>query len=467
MFHWICPECGQEIAPGVKECPVCEPQASASSPASSGRPITATPVAAVPSPVAVPVPAAGLATPVAERLAPPVKQPTPAAVQQPAPVVQQAIPAVEQPIVQHFTVQQPVQKPKVILQPEVLVRPEAILQAKVFHGTKAPVIVSVGLDEIPTEARPVVMPDPLLEPVSERPPQAETFADRLADLADLLHGERIPSTAPRIFQEAGAPGPRVETPGEKTPVIVDVTFHEDVTQDGMPAQPLLAAPASLLLLAEPQPPSVAPGIPIEAFEPRSTLSAIRLQETTGTDLVAGLVADAAASPVRLPEPPDRTIAPALAPLEDYSETADRLMRPVEHPVKTAASKALPTVTLPGPALPRELMSLQAAGLVPIRKGGRRGDAPASRNGWMMKSVVVGILLTAGLATYSLMPGSSTGAPPRPAPEPAPEPPVSAQSTRPANSLARLVEVTGVRFMEVNKKPQIHYLVVNHLRRAPR
>jgi hypothetical protein len=24
-----------------------------------------------------------------------------------------------------------------------------------------------------------------------------------------------------------------------------------------------------------------------------------------------------------------------------------------------------------------------------------------------------------------------------------------------------VEVTGVRFMEVNKKPQIHYLVVNH------
>ena len=28
MFHWICPECGQEIAPGVKECPVCDPQAS-------------------------------------------------------------------------------------------------------------------------------------------------------------------------------------------------------------------------------------------------------------------------------------------------------------------------------------------------------------------------------------------------------------------------------------------------------
>ena len=47
------------------------------------------------------------------------------------------------------------------------------------------------------------------------------------------------------------------------------------------------------------------------------------------------------------------------------------------------------------------------------------------------------------------------------PEPAPEPPVSAQTTRSTNSLARYVEVTGVRFMEVNKKAQIHYLVVNH------
>ncbi|MEQ1948821.1 MAG: hypothetical protein ABL995_16645 [Bryobacteraceae bacterium] len=25
MFHWICPECGREIAPTVRECPVCDP----------------------------------------------------------------------------------------------------------------------------------------------------------------------------------------------------------------------------------------------------------------------------------------------------------------------------------------------------------------------------------------------------------------------------------------------------------
>src|SRR5579871_2687885 len=37
MFHWICPECGREIPPTVKECPACDPRA--------------VPVAAAPAPV--------------------------------------------------------------------------------------------------------------------------------------------------------------------------------------------------------------------------------------------------------------------------------------------------------------------------------------------------------------------------------------------------------------------------------
>ena len=28
MFHWICPECGREIPPRLKECPSCDPQAA-------------------------------------------------------------------------------------------------------------------------------------------------------------------------------------------------------------------------------------------------------------------------------------------------------------------------------------------------------------------------------------------------------------------------------------------------------
>ena len=36
MFHWICPECGQEIAPTARECPVCDPPAVQPEPALVG-----------------------------------------------------------------------------------------------------------------------------------------------------------------------------------------------------------------------------------------------------------------------------------------------------------------------------------------------------------------------------------------------------------------------------------------------
>src|SRR5436305_847861 len=36
MFHWICPECGREIAPTVRECPACDPKAATAEPALVG-----------------------------------------------------------------------------------------------------------------------------------------------------------------------------------------------------------------------------------------------------------------------------------------------------------------------------------------------------------------------------------------------------------------------------------------------
>jgi len=436
MFHWICPECGQEIAPGVKECPACEPQASASSLPADGPPITA---------------------------------PLESEVASEAPPVAPAEPVVAASVTAKPGIEPAAPQPEAVLQPEVILRPEEVLQAIVLDGPKSPMILPLGLDAIPAEARPVMipdvsvgpspiqLPDRLSEPESNGGRQPETFADRLADLADRLHGEHIPFTAPRLFQESAAPGPRVESPG-KTPVILDVTFSGEVTCDentplkGMPTRTLLAAPPSRLLLAEPQPPSVAQEIPMEAFEPPPSAYAVRRQEP--------ISAEPTASVVQLPQPPNRTPAPALAPLQDYSESADRLMRAVDIAAQPVSSKGLASVTLPGPALPRELQSLQAAGLVPIRTRGMRPGA-SSGYGWVSKYVLVGMLLTAGVATYSMMPGPATSAAPRPTPEPAPDPPVSTEVTRSTNSLARLVEVTGVRFMEVNKKPQIHYLVVNH------
>jgi hypothetical protein len=419
MFHWICPECGQEIAPGGKECPVCDPQPLAPSLPSTGPSVA---VASAPKVASI------------------------------APVVEPPLPVREQfveepPFAVQAVAEPPVPDPPAVLQPEIVLEPEVVLQPKAFDGPQPPVV----LDAIPVEA-PVVMPGVPrgTSPVELPSPEPETFAGRLADLAERLQAERIPYGAPRIFQESAAPRPRVEP--ERAPVILDVTFDEDRTPDATPARTLLAPPPSMLLLAEPQPPAVAAGIPVqEVFHPRPAQHAAPSRQPLGAE-------PAAPSPVQLPDPPPYVAPPALAPLQDYYEAADRLMGPADYTAKAADAKALPAMTLPGPELPRELRSLQAAGLVPIRGARRQGEGPRSRFGWMTKSLVLGILLTAGVATYNMMPGTSTSAPPRPAPEPAPEPPVSARS---ADSLARFVEVTGIRFLEVNRKPQIHYLVVNH------
>src|SRR5436305_2520463 len=67
MFHWICPECGREIPPTVKECAVCDPAAAApvTSVAAAPEPVAAAPVEPPPieTPAALAPPALPVATP--------------------------------------------------------------------------------------------------------------------------------------------------------------------------------------------------------------------------------------------------------------------------------------------------------------------------------------------------------------------------------------------------------------------
>ena len=62
MFHWICPECGREIPPSVKECTACDPKAPlaklAAVPAATqtvATPVEAAPAAVPAAPVALAV----------------------------------------------------------------------------------------------------------------------------------------------------------------------------------------------------------------------------------------------------------------------------------------------------------------------------------------------------------------------------------------------------------------------------
>jgi hypothetical protein len=64
MFHWICPECGREIAPTVRECPVCDPSAAPTEPVQArgseapGHALAVATVALEPKPeIADPIPA--------------------------------------------------------------------------------------------------------------------------------------------------------------------------------------------------------------------------------------------------------------------------------------------------------------------------------------------------------------------------------------------------------------------------
>jgi hypothetical protein len=404
MFHWICPECGQEIAPGVKECPVCEP---GSEHQSSPAPL----LPAGHSPAVAPAPEVAPITPVAASAM--------AVLEPPAPLAEEPLP--EPPRALHPEV---VLEPEVVLQPEIVERPEPQINRET---------------------------SPLSAPPESAPPEPETFADRLADLAERLQGDRIPYTAQQIIPSKGDQRAHAEEAGDRVPAVPTIL---DVT----PGRPLLAPPPSMRLLAEPQPPSVAREFSArEVFNPRPAEHLIRSHAPMGAE-------PSVPEPVRMPDRPGRVAAPALAPFQDYYKAADRQMRPAAKSTTAAGSETLskvePKVTLPGPALPRELMSLQAAGLVSIWR--RRRHAAPNRFGWTTRIVVLAILLTAGIAAaFRVMPGTSPTVHVKQISEPAADTPVTAAKPDRSHSLARFVEVTGVRFMEVNKKPQIRYLVVNH------
>src|SRR5438105_12072694 len=117
--------------------------------------------------------------------------------------------------------------------------------------------------------------------------------------------------APRIFQESAAPGPRREHVGERaapgSAVVIDVSY--DVTYDVTPTPVLLAPPPTRLLLAEPQPPSMAASIPMEkAFQSRPADCQAGCRQSMGEEPWVS-------SPVELPGATPWAPGPALASLQ--------------------------------------------------------------------------------------------------------------------------------------------------------
>jgi hypothetical protein len=156
----------------------------------------------------------------------------------------------------------------------------------------------------------------------------------------------------------------------------------------------------------------------------------------------------------------------LAGLIEYSAAALRAMRVAAPARKMFApvvlNVAAPRITLPGPALTRELQSLAAAGLSTLLERPRGADRGTGNIRMALMALTAAIVCCA-LLLYIVPPLLSIG---RSAPVRAEAD--SASSSAPASpgsvsySLAKTVEVTGFRLVvDLNKQSEIHYLVVNH------
>lgn len=151
MFHWICPECGREIPPSVKECAACDPKAQTA------------PVAAVPPPVvAAPPPVAAVPPPIAVPVAVPAPDPEPA----PDPLLalaehirsaQSRVAAVETPA------------PPPLPAETAAKAPSVELPAAKFKPEPEPEVVSAGVAEL---ARVVGIAEPEPQPEPQPAPQA-------------------------------------------------------------------------------------------------------------------------------------------------------------------------------------------------------------------------------------------------------------------------------------------------------
>ncbi len=132
------------------------------------------------------------------------------------------------------------------------------------------------------------------------------------------------------------------------------------------------------------------------------------------------------------------------------------------------------MTLPGPALPAALHSLEAAGLSRILTDRPRKTPTQNSYGWLVSMVVMlGLLMVGITVLFAFLPRATAPAAPPHEVQAADTTPVAvsipaqqatvAPSATPASyPLAKSVEVTGFRFLlDPAKKPEIHYLVVNH------
>lgn len=472
MLYWICPECGRDCSPAVRECPVCAQQHAlvtegvlalvqnfqsappvpllAAAPqqillfAANGHPVQATDtVAAVEEEPAVPAGDAidSLVRPLVESAetptrAEPVVDSTATA---PAQEIQPTLP---------FTESSPV-APQVetAAKPEQVKSPgQSVIEAS-ETAPSASALASPPVEprNVPSAERPVA---PLIEPVEVKQ-SAGPASESTAATAPTALDPPVQATEAKTHVEPAKPvaaEPKPEPPVEST-------------RPTQPAEPAAAASP----VATPEP-TCDPGALSQALElqAETLLDALAVQIEAHESRIREVAASFETRPkmTLLTAPPNMVTAPAPPSLE-WMRTPKPAI-PARKPAdpRLAALTAPPqTPPLAGPSLPPELRNF----IQEPPSASARSAKPVGLPAWIISLVIATALFLGVGALLQYMGSRDT----KPASVPAPQSsqPASSAPAAPAfepHPFAKFVEVTGLRVVaDQNHRSQVQYIVVNH------
>lgn len=239
------------------------------------------------------------------------------------------------------------------------------------------------------------------------------------------------------------------------------------TEPLLPADPTTAKALLPARAASEIPAPQAPRVPMPlSLSVRTSNAAAQ-----GTQLKT-IEAEPAAVATQLPAPVSSVErGPKLAAHQDYSIVALSKLSPKAPKTELAGSQPQAHLSLPGPALPFELTSVHAAGIAKVIVSvGPWMAAPADKpkSSWFLSMVVAAGIVASVLgglfyAMPSLAGPTQAAEPPQTAEIKPADTAKQAEPELPSDPLSKAIEVTGVRFVTgiPDRRPELHYLVVNH------
>ena len=428
MLYWICPECGHECSPAIRECPTCT-AAEKAAPATTdilslAQNFQSAPVATVSAPA--PVRSAALASnghsassKAAVLIAEPEPEPRPPSKLAPLEELE-ARPSRPTSLEPRQLSVSPLPPPAAAPVVALATRPSAEL------GLKPAGLVPIG--DISFEAAPGVAPQAPL-------PQAEPAPSRRQSIAFVrgaLPGASVNGLALADLTQSNQARITPVAP-QTAPALAPTAVH--------PKAGALAFISSKLALA---------GESLSELKQ----AAIQTIQASFQEQPPALLLCAAEEVVAAPAPPaaqwlhaPRTVFLAKEP--GYAGLEALIAGPQ-------------TPTLAGPCLPPQLQQLYAGRSLVQRPHKKRPAAPA----WML-SVLVAIMVFLGAGSLLQYLSANRDAKAASVPQAQAQPQISVPAPTPLpvareHPGARFVEVAGVRVVTApNRRPQLQYIVINH------